>query len=476
MRNLDLASVHSKRSILARFSTLQGGNTVPISDHYGFDLSTNNPSAAEAYDRGARSFVAWRADAVAHLDAAIDADEDFAMPKLLKAWILHAARTHKFAPAVQGLLGAVEPLMSDASPRERALAKSVQTANAGDLQGGVSVLETYLADNPRDVVAHRLAQFELFWSGESKWMRDIVERAVPAWDETTPDFAHFQAVRAFSNEEAGDYDTAERAGRDAVEREPESAWGAHAVAHTLVMQGRVDEGAEFMEALSGNWTKANQIAHHNWWHLCLFLLERGDYERILELLDTQVRNPEAPLVKAMPDAPIDLQNVASLLQRLELRGVDVGDRWNTIADICSGRIADHANPFTSAHDAMALAAVGRYDLVDCLVDDMKRYGEGHSVIGAVSRTIGIPVVEAMAAHRRGEYDRVVDLMWPVRRDLHQIGGSHAQRDIFFQVVVDAAMRAGRKTETRILLEDIAGIGFYRVEERSLYADAAVYAA
>jgi hypothetical protein len=449
---------------------------MPHNDHYGFDLSTSNAAAAAAYDRGARSFVAWRADAVGHLDAAIAADPDFAMPKLLKAWILHAARTRKFSPAVESLLGEAEPLLADASAREQALAASVRTAHRGELQGGVSILETYLADNPRDVVAHRLAQFELFWSGESKWMRDIAERAAPAWDETVPDFAHFQAVRAFSNEEAGDYETAERTGRDAVEREPESAWGAHAVAHTLIMQGRVDEGAAFMEALSGNWDNANQIAHHNWWHLCLFLLERGEHDRILELLDTKIRNPESPLVKAMPDATIDLQNVASLLQRLELRGVDVGARWNTIAEICAGRIADHANPFSSAHDAMALAAVGRFDLVEALVEDMQRFSQGNGVVGAVTRTIGAPLVQAMAAHRRGDYDRVMDLMWPIRRDLHQVGGSHAQRDIFFQVLVDAAMGAGRKTEARLLLEDISGIGFEHVAERSLYADAAAFAA
>ena len=449
---------------------------MPHNDHYGFDLSTSSAEAAAAYDRGARSFVAWRADAMGHLEAAIAADPDFAMPKLLKAWILHAARTHKFSPAVHGLLADAEPLLADASPRERALAASVRTAHQGDLQGGVAVLETYLAENPRDIVAHRLAQFELFWSGESKWMRDIAERAATAWDEDAPDFAHFQAVRAFSNEEAGDYETAERAGRDAVEREPESAWGAHAVAHTLVMQGRVEEGADFMEALSGNWANANQIAHHNWWHLCLFLLERGEYERILELLDTKVRNPDSPLVKAMPDATIDLQNVASLLKRLELRGVDVGKRWDTIAEICAGRIADHANPFSSAHDAMVLAAVDRYDLVESLVEDMQRFGDGHGVVGAVTRTIGAPVAAAMAAHRRREYDRVIDLMWPIRRDLHQIGGSHAQRDIFFQVLVDAAMRAGRKTEARLLLDDIAAIGFERVTERSLYSDAAAFAA
>ena len=441
-------------------------------DSYGYSLSTANPAAAKAYDAGARSFIGWKADAMGHLNAAIEADPDFVEPKLLKAWILHSARTRKFQPAVQGLLADVKPALADASKRMQAFDQAVRIANRGSLQGGVSVMETHLAENPTDILAHRLAQFELFWSGESRWMRDIVERAAPAWSENTLDFAQFQAVRAFSNEEGGDYATSERCGRDAVERLPDSAWGAHAVAHTYVMQARVDDGIAFMEPLSGNWATSNQIAHHCWWHLCLFLLERGHYDRILDLLDTKVRNPESPLVKAMPDATIDLQNVASLLTRLELRGVDVGDRWHTIAEICAGRITDHANPFSSAHDAMALAAVGRFDLVDELVADMQREDASHGIIGAVTQTLGVPVVEAMAAHRKGEYDRTVDLLWPVRRDLHQIGGSHAQRDVFFQILVDAAVRAGRKTQVAILLDDVAGIGFDHVAERSLYREAA----
>jgi len=441
-------------------------------DSYGYRLSTSNPAAAAAYNDAARSFVAWRADTMKHLGVAIEADPEFVEPKLLKAWILHSARTQKFKPAVQSLLSEAEPYLADASERMRVFDKSVRLANNGSLQGGVSVMETHLAKNPTDILAHRLAQFELFWSGESRWMRDIVERSAPAWSEDTLDFAHFQAVRAFSNEEAGDYKTSERCGRDAVARLPDSAWGAHAVAHTLVMQGRVDEGADFMEALSGNWTAANQIGHHCWWHLCLFLLERGEHNRILNLLDTQVRNPDSNLVKAMPDATIDLQNVASLLKRLELRGVDVGDRWDSIAVHCAERTTDHANPFSSAHDAIALSAVGRFDLVEDLLGNMKGLDGSHGVVGAVTQTLGVPVVEAIAAHRKGDHAQVVDRLWAVRRYLHQIGGSHAQRDLFFQILVDSAVKAGRSTQVAILLDDVAGIGFERVTERSLYREAA----
>ncbi len=443
-----------------------------MTDHYGFEVSTSNPDAAKIFADGSRSFVSWYTDAMGLLNSAIEADPDFVTAKLLKAWILHAARTEKFRPVVQGLLAEAKPHLAGAPVRDQVLAQAVEVAGNGSLQGGVSLLEAYLARNPTDILVHRLAQFELFWSGESRWMRDIAERAASAWNEDTPDYAQFLAVRAFSNEEGGDYETAERCGRGAVERVPESAWGAHAVAHTLVMQARADEGADFLEPLSANWGRSNQIAHHCWWHLCLFLLEQGHYDRILELLDTKVRNPESPLVKAMPDATIDLQNVASLLTRLELRGVDVGDRWNTIAEICGGRVHDHANPFSSAHDAMALAAVGRFDLVDTLVDSMQKVDGGQGPVAAATRIIGVPLVEAMAAHRTCDYNKVVDLLWAVRRDLHQVGGSHAQRDVFFQVLVDAAMRAGRKAEVGILLDDIASIGFEHVAARSLYRDAA----
>jgi len=447
-----------------------------FTDHYGFDLVTTSDTAAEAYDAGARSFVAWRADAIGHLDAAMAADADFALPKLLKAWMLHAGRTAKFDPMIDGLMAAAQPSLAEAGPRAVALAEGLRAAHAGNLQAGAAVLEAHLAAQPMDLLAHRLLQFELFWCGEARWMRDVAERAAPAWTDASPDFAHFQAVRAFSNEEAGDYAAAEHAGRDAVAREPASAWGAHAIAHVLVMQGRMDEGAAWMEGLSGNWGAANQIGHHNWWHLCLFLLEHGEHDRILDLLTSQIRNPASALVQAAPDATIDLQNVASLLMRLELRGVDVGDQWQAIAEICAGRIHDHANPFTSAHDAMVLAAVGRFELIDHMAASMRNVDTAAGTVGNTTRTLGVPLVEAMAAHRKGDVGRVVDLIWPVRRGLAQIGGSHAQRDIFYQVLVDAAVRAERTAELRVLLDEIAGIGFDKISERTLYGEAARLAA
>ena len=445
-------------------------------DFYGFEILTSNTNAAIAYDEGSRSFVAWRADTMEHLNAAIAADPEFLMPKILKAWILHGARTSRYAPTIDSLLNEIQPHIDYAPRRELALVNALTFAHAGNPQSGASALSNHLASNPKDLIAHRLLQFELFWCGESKWMRNVAETAASAWSDNDPDYAHFLAVRAFSNEEAGDYELAEKCGRGSVERDAESAWGAHAVAHVLVMQGRIQEGRNWMEGLSGNWGRANQIGHHCWWHLCLFLLETGEHERIMDLLLTQIRNPNSPLVKAVPDATIDIQNVASLLKRLELRGVDVGNRWEVIANISSQRVADHANPFSSAHDAMALAAVGDFKSIDALTQNMLTQSSEHGTVGDTTKALGVPLVKAMAAHKLGDHNSVIDLLWPIRKDFYKVGGSHAQRDIFYQVMIDSAMRAQRTTQLSTLLDDISGIGFAKVNERTLYRDATGLAA
>ena len=60
---------------------------------------------------------------------------------------------------------------------------------------------------------------------------------------------------------------------------------------------------------------------------------------------------------------------------------------------------------------------------------------------------------------------------PARRNLWQMGGSHAQRDLFFQILADSARRLERKDVLTLLFEEIQSVGFEHLHERSSYADA-----
>ena len=63
------------------------------------------------------------------------------------------------------------------------------------------------------------------------------------------------------------------------------------------------------------------------------------------------------------------------------------------------------------------------------------------------------MVIAMTALRDGDYDAVVEAMWPARYDLPLIGGSHAQRDLFEEMLAWSAIRSRHHDLARNLLAE-----------------------
>ena len=158
---------------------------------------------------------------------------------------------------------------------------------------------------------------------------------------------------------------------------------------------------------------------------------------MLDLYDRRFRNLVSPLTQAQPDLYIDVQNAASMLFRLELLGIDVGDRWNEIADKAEARIGDCLSAFTLPHWMMALAAAGRDDAARRMLEGMRAFGAGEGTVARIVRDVALPVCEAVLAHRKGEYARALDLMRPVLGGMHQLGGSHAQQDVLMQLFLEA---------------------------------------
>lgn len=415
------------------------------------------------------SFNRWRRDAMPMLGEVLENEPELAMANIAKALILMGGRDVRF-------LGAVDDCIQKAAAQREALTaveqkylQALQFMRADQYVKAVSVLESIVSERPTDFFAHRLVQQELFWSGNAEKMRDIAATAYPHWSGDEADYGNFLGLLAFGHEETGNYGEAEALGREAVERDSSDAWGAHAVAHVLEMQGRTDDGIEWLEALTENWGEVNQIAHHVWWHLCLFYMEQGQHDRILELLASQVHNPDSPLVKAMPDLYIDVQNVASLLFRLSLRGVDVGSRWENYIEAAQSRIDNHMSPFTSAHAAIIFCAAERFDDCDRLIDSMRQFSEAGSgdLAGRIG-TASLPAAEATRSWFRADYDGVVDRLLPAHAGLNVMGGSHAQRDIFSQMLFQACRKSGRDAEAEQILASRKKVGYSLAGEAAFW--------
>ena len=224
---------------------------------------------------------------------------------------------------------------------------------------------------------------------------------------------HGPVLSLLRTEECGDYATAEPSGRAAIAIDPGDIWGTHAIAHIMEMQGRHAEGIAWLDELERHWQGGNNLLHHLWWHRALFHLERREFDAVLELYDKRFRNLASPLTQAQPDLYIDVQNAASMLFRLERLGIDVGARWNEIADKAEARIGDCLSAFTLPHWMMALAATGRDAAARRMLDGMRAFGAGEGTVQRIVGTVALPICEAVAAHRQGDHRGALDRMRPV---------------------------------------------------------------
>ena len=443
-----------------------------LQDQRGLALSTSSGEAAAGFDRTVSAYLKYRTDASQHLARTIAADPDFGLAHCLAGYF--AMLSYKLAnvPLAAEAAPTARAKTATATAREQAHIAALEAWIAGDIDRALTIWDEIIAEHPMDMLAFRLAHFNNFWLGRPEAMRASVDQVFPKWDRTIPDFGTILSCRCFAHEECGDYATAEPDGWAAIEIDPADFWGIHAVAHVMEMQGRRGEGIDLLERHERHFAGGNNLIHHLWWHRAMFHLERGEFDAVLALYDDRFRNLASPLTQALPDLYIDIQNAASMLFRLERHGIDVGERWAEIAEKAEQRIGDCLSAFTQPHWMMALAATGRDDAARRMLDGLRRFGLGPGAFPQVVATIAVPVSQAVLAHRRGEHDRVVDLMTPIIDEMHRLGGSHAQQDVLEQLFLDSAMRANRADDVRLMLARVTARHPTPPERRIGYAQAA----
>jgi tetratricopeptide (TPR) repeat protein len=426
-------------------------------DNRGLSLTTGSVSAAAAFDHLVAGYLTQRADTPARLEAVLEADPDFALAHCMKGYFGMLAFKRSVVPVAVQEARIAESLAADATERERSHVAALAAWTEGELDRALAIWESILRVHPLDVVAFRLAHFVNFWLGRPQDMVASVDRVMPAWSEEIPGYSAMLACHSFSHEEAGNYLAAEPSGRRAIELDPGDLWAAHAIAHVMESQGRRSEGIQWITTLAPNWEGSHNLQHHLWWHCAMFKLEYGDHAAVLELYDTRFRNLAAPLTVASPDVYIDVQNAASMLFRLQRLGVDVGRRWEELADKAEARIGDCQSAFTLPHWLMALTASGRTAAAERMIEGMRAFAKGRGTVPPIVRDYVLPIAEAQLAHAAGRHAEAVARMRPALGGMYRLGGSHTQQDVLEQLFLDAALKAGSAADVRLAVERVAGL-------------------
>jgi hypothetical protein len=122
--------------------------------------------------------------------------------------------------------------------------------------------------------------------------------------------------------------------------------------------------------------------------------------------------------------------------------VDVGDRWQPLAERWAPHAAAGNYAFNDLHAMMAFASAGRGDLAARLREAQRAALSGDGDNRAFIAEVGEAATRAVQAFVAGDHATVVALLRPIRSHAHRFGGSHAQRDLLDLTLIEAALRSG----------------------------------
>ena len=414
--------------------------TAVLRDAYGLTVSTASRAAVDAYDRGVRALLGFGADTIDCFREALEADPDLVLARAALAVALYldeqipAGRAEMQRATADGATQA-----SALTARERRHLEALGLFVSGRSTDAITLMKEILAEFPRDMVLMQRLYFIYFWQGRSADMLELTRAVLPALG----DDGYALGYHAFALEENRRFDEALPLAERAVGLNPRDAWAVHAIAHVHYERGDNRRGLEALPPRIHPCDHLGYFKNHLLWHLALLHLAEGDYERGSRLFESVFGR--IPIAIAS-----DLQDSVALAWRLDLFGHRDPRRWIQLGAAARRWLDMPLLLFHDLHVGMALAASGDWANAELQLDRLRQRGRKskNPTLGEVV----VPLMEGLHAFARGDYALSVARIEAVEPRIVEVGGSNAQREVFHDTLLAAALRGQLPEHAVPLLE------------------------
>jgi hypothetical protein len=405
-------------------------------DAQGLEFTGGTDADAACYREAVIDLLGLKASAFDKATALAEAAPSCVMAQILPATMAMLAVEASAEPALAEGIAAAERAHPSPTRREAMHLAALRAWAERDFAGASRILSELNDAYPRDVLAILAGHQSDFFTGR---LDELVARPTRALTQFAADDAEhgfLLGMRAFGLEENGEYAAALAAGGQARDAHADDVWAIHAIAHVHEMRDERGEGVAWLEGVMPDWTGDNFLKCHNFWHLALFRLGRGEVDAVLQLYDHHIAPGEGAQM-------LDLVDASALLWRLYLKGVDVAARAGHLADRWEASLGAPGHyVFNDMHAAMARVAAGRGHLAREHLNALSVRAAAGGSHGRVIEEVGRPLVKAIYCFGDGRMDCTTELLTRHGQEAIRAGGSHAQRDVFAKTL-RASLRAAR---------------------------------
>lgn len=429
--------------------------TPMLHDRYGLPLSTTSTEATEAYVDAIDRLLSINPGATDGFARAVAADEGFALGH---AGLALTCTIQRKPAQAQAAIERARALTGGLARRERQHIAAIAAMVAGNPPEARRLMREHLVEFPRDALLLFALIALVRRSGSLTWP----EEALALLGGLAADYGDdwwFLGANSFAHHELRLFEPSRRLGERSLELYPRNALPTHSLAHVYYETNDHATGLGFLNGWITNYQQEAELHGHLSWHLALFNLAIGQNERAIAIYERSIR-PE------VADGPNRLPDAASLLWRWLIYGLQVpGGQWampwGPVRDLANALTANPGMAFYDVHAALAYAGSGDADAMGRLIDGLRLLASnGNTVAGEVV----VPLALGIDAFAQGDYGRTIALVEPIADRIVQIGGSHAQREVFEDTLLQAYLRAGRFERGATLLHQ-------RLEHRHSARDA-----
>lgn len=385
----------------------------------------------------------------------VDEDPEFVLGVTLGVQLnlMGALSTPRLDKTLEGKIDSLNKLIERkgnlVNEQELLHAQVVNCWAKNELKQSLRVLEKIVTLYPEDVAALKMIQDTNFFLGTALPMRNSLAYSLSKMSDKNPLKGYTHGMFSFALEESNMYDESQAEARKALQLTPNDTWAIHNYAHCLEMQAKTEEGLKWMYDRKCDWAPCQTLACHQYWHSALFHINNNQFDEAVALLDKEV------LTRCVQgSSALDMHDAASMVYRMELVDLfgQVGKndsdqmlkRWLGVYDMCKPHKEDHLSGFHDAHYLMSFLGMEDLKLAREFIDSIDEAPEVRE-----GTTLVKPLLEAMYQFKLGAYDKCVDLLADIRFDIIRIGGSHAQRDVFEQLLIVAALKSDKPSHNKL---------------------------
>jgi tetratricopeptide (TPR) repeat protein len=402
---------------------------ISMRDERNLEVSVSNLEDLERVNRFYLNFIQQKDDIseVIHLAE----EQPDCIPFQIYAALLHVlSQSQTIMESGLKFFSQVNELYEQANEREKVYIDALGLAFERNLEHAAEKYKEATVNWPRDILAGLMVEFHCFEMGKPHYQltmwEDMKEHIA---DQGYYEEHHFWASYAFALTLNNRPEDSLEAGKRALSLEPTNPWAQHALSHAYARMERLDEGINLLSENVANWEQYGDFVRgHNYFHLALFFLEKGEVDNAFELYRTQIKRDQVVAIYQHSDILVFLWRARlskdlpeELLQEIK----EELENFYQVESVQNVLREQHVFPFLSL----------TYFYL-CLCLDKKE--EAEHILSYISEQIDSEswrnakeIAQGLKLFSEGDYAAASQILESVVHAVN-IGGSDEQRSVFIE--------------------------------------------